>query len=136
VDSQIAELPKADWRVLHGKEESDGWENLRKTYAGLGPIVLRVVGKPSEVQNIIETYRPSSWIAHAMNGIVLMSVEAETIDVVRESFPAVIERAPAEVRQRKGTFGVRGAVKRLMLDMKHTFDPERRLNPGRHVDGE
>jgi glycolate oxidase FAD binding subunit len=137
VDSQIAELPKAAWKVLQGEDESAGWEKLRKTYAGLGPIVLRVVGKPSEVQSIIESYRPVSWIAHALNGIVLMSVQqAETIDVVRESFPAVIERAPAEIRQRKGTFGVRGAVKRLMLDMKHTFDPERRLNPGRHVDGE
>ena len=137
VDSQIAELPTAGWKVLQGEDEIAAWERLTKTHAELGPIVLRVVGKPSEVQSIVETYRPSSWIAHAMNGIVLMSVQqAESIDAVRESFPAVIERAPAEVRRQKGTFGVRGSAKRLMLEMKQTFDPERRLNPGRHVDGE
>jgi FAD/FMN-containing dehydrogenase len=137
VESQIRQLPTASWEVVAADKESAVWEDLRKTHAAMGPIVLRVVGKPSEVRGIIEDYRPTSWIAHAMNGIVLMSVEqSEAIDSVRRIFPTIIERAPAQFRRQKGTFGVRGAAKRLMVDMKRTFDPEGRLNPGRHIDGE
>ena len=120
-----------------GERESGPWERLRHRHSEMGPVVLRVVGKPSEVRGIIEEYRPSSWIAHALNGIVLMAVENPgMIETVRRRFPAIVERAPAEVRRQFGTFGVQGAAKRLMVDMKRTFDPERRLNPGRHIDGE
>src|SRR5262249_2159190 len=113
------------------------WQDLHKLHATMGPIMLRVVGKPTDVRGIIETYCPSAWIAHAMNGIVLMTVEDENkINSVREKFPVIIERAPRETRRTAGTFGVRGPAKRLMQDMKRTFDPERRLNPGRHIDGE
>ena len=64
-------------------------------YAAMGPIVLRVVGKPTDVHDIIEAYRPSAWIAHAMNGIVLMALaDAQMIEAVRQKFPAVIEKAP------------------------------------------
>jgi glycolate oxidase FAD binding subunit len=137
VDSQIAQLPAAGWKVMTDEEETAAWEKLRRVYSAMGPIVLRVVGKPSEVQGIVNDYRPSSWIAHAMNGIVLMGTDQpETLDTVRRKYPAVIERAPAEVRRQKGTFGVTGPARRLMLEMKRTFDPERRLNPGRHIDGE
>jgi FAD/FMN-containing dehydrogenase len=137
VDRQLSELPVAAWKIVEGAEESEAWETFRGAYAAMGPIVLRVVARPTDVQGIIDSYQPSAWIAHALNGIVLMAVQdAETVDVVRQKFPAVIERAPVEVRRRVGTFGIRGPVKQLMQDMKRTFDPEGRLNPGRHIDGE
>jgi len=137
VESQIRQLPAASWEVVKAEKEREAWEDLRRTHAAMGPTVLRVVAKPSEIRAIVEEYRPSAWIAHAMNGIVLMSVEQpDVIDAARRKYPAIIDRAPAEFRRHKGTFGVRGAAKRLMLEMKQTFDPERRLNPGRHIDGE
>ena len=137
VDSQIAQLPPAAWKVFEGEQESAVWERLRGIYAAMGPIVLRVIGKPTDVQGIIDAYRPSSWIAHAMNGIVLMSqADVQTIHTARQKFPVVIDRASREVRGSAGTFGASGPVKRLIQDMKRTFDPERRLNPGRHIDGE
>jgi FAD/FMN-containing dehydrogenase len=137
VDSQVAQLPPAAWKVLEGDEEVAAWERMRKSYASMGPIVIRVVATPTDVCNVLEAYRPDSWIAHALNGIVVMAVrDAENISAVRQKFPAIIDKAPRELRSRVGTFGVSGAVKRLMLDMKNAFDPERRLNPGRHIDGE
>lgn len=138
VDSQIRQLPSASWEIFEGDREQAALRDLREqVYAPMGPIVLRVIGKPTEVQGIIETYRPTSWLAHAMNGIVLMSFEdSKMIAAVRQKFPAIIERAPRELRRSLGTFGVSGPVKRLMMDMKRTFDPEGRLNPGRHIDGE
>jgi FAD/FMN-containing dehydrogenase len=103
----------------------------------MGPLVLRVVARPTDISGILETYKPAAWIAHALNGIVLMTVnDGAAVDMVRQKFPAVVERAPVEVRRRVPTFGVRGAAQRLMQDIKRTYDPERRLNPGRHIDGE
>jgi glycolate oxidase FAD binding subunit len=137
VESQISQLPKAEWKILEGEGESAAWEQLRMTYTGMGPVVLRVVGLPVDAPGIIEVYRPASWVVHGMNGIVLMAVnDFSTIDAVRQKYPCIIEKAPRDVRQRSGAFGVKGTVKRLMLEMKRTYDPERRLNPGRHIDGE
>ena len=137
VDSQISQLPAAQWKIVEGAEEIAAWETLRSAYSEMGPIVLRVVGRPTDIPGIIDSYKPSSWIAHGMNGIVLMAVgDATAADIVRQNFPAIVERAPRDVRRRVGTFGVRGTARKLMLEMKQTYDPERRLNPGRHIDGE
>jgi glycolate oxidase FAD binding subunit len=48
----------------------------------------------------------------------------------------VIEKAPVDVRRKIPTFGLDAAEYDLMKRMKDAFDPEGRLNPGRHVDGE
>ena len=134
---QIAHLPAAPWKVFEDAEETAAWERLRGARAAMGPVVVRVIGKPTDLQGIIEAYGPSSWIAHAMNGIVLMALgDIQSIEAIRQKFPVVVERAPRDTRRQVGTFGVRGAAKRLMLDMKRTYDPEGRLNPGRHIDGE
>jgi FAD/FMN-containing dehydrogenase len=96
-----------------------------------------VVGLPSETGAMIDQFRPVSWIAHAVSGIVLMAFDsADSLGRIRERFPAVIEKAPLDVRRRIGTFGVRGTERRLIQEMKQKFDPDRRLNPGRHIDGE
>ena len=65
-----------------------------------------------------------------------MACPPERIIELRLQFPAILERAPIEVRRRIPTFGVRGLEWELMLQVKKTFDPDRRFNPGRHVDGE
>jgi len=44
--------------------------------------------------------------------------------------------APLEVRREIATFGLNEAEYMFMKKMKDAFDPEGRLNPGRHVDGE
>ena len=81
--------------------------------------------------------RPPSWIAHALNGIVLAQVQTPAdIARIREKHRAVIERAPIEVRREIPTFGLNDAEYTLMKKMKDAFDPEGRMNPGRHVDGE
>jgi hypothetical protein len=106
-------------------------------HAKLGPVVVRVVGLPSEAGPMIEQFHPTSWIAHASSGIVLMAFDnADDLGRIRERFPAVIERASLEIRRRIPTFGVKGTEKRLIQEMKQKFDPGGRLNPGRHIDGE
>jgi FAD/FMN-containing dehydrogenase len=82
-------------------------------------------------------YRPVAWIAHGMNGIVLMAFQDPgEIKRIRETHRAVIEKASLEVRREISTFGLTPAEYELMRKLKSELDPEGRLNPGRHVDGE
>ena len=137
VEWQMKNLPPADWKIFEGDDETAAWERLRSRYQALGPLVLRVVGLPAAAHEIIEEYRPPSWIAHALNGIVLAQFPAlADIARIREKHRAVIERAPIEVRRETPTFGLNDAEYNLMKKMKDAFDPEGRMNPGRHVDGE
>ena len=137
VEWQLKNLPPAGWEVLEAGEEAARWEGLRQRHAALGPVLVRVVGLPSTMHEIIEEYRPAAWIAHALNGIVLMTVSGPAvIQRLRSRYRAIIERAPIEVRREVATFGLTDTEYGLMRKMKETFDPEGRLNPGRHVDGE
>ena len=137
VDWQLKNLPPAHWTILEGHDERAAWEKLQARYARLGPVVLRVIGLSTTLHEIIEEYRPTNWIAHALNGIVLMEVSGvPEIRHIREKYRAVIERAPIEVRRQIATFGLMDAEYDLMKKMKNAFDPEGRLNAGRHVDGE
>jgi glycolate oxidase FAD binding subunit len=138
VDWQLKNLPQVtDWTILEGPEETTAWERLRNRYNAFGPIVVRAVGLPTTVRGIIEEYRPGAWIAHALNGIVLLQISTpDEIHRIRGRYPAVIEKAPLEIRRKIPTFGLKGAEYGLMKDMKDAFDPGGRLNPGRHVDGE
>jgi len=138
VDWQLKNLPQiADWQIYEATEEAAAWERLRSRYLSFTPVVTRAIGLPTSVHEIIREYRPGAWIAHALNGIVLMQMtSADEISRVREKYRAVIERAPLEVRKTVPTFGLNDAEYDLMKRMKNAFDPEGRLNPGRHVDGE
>ena len=137
VEWQLKNLPVGDWKVVEGEEEAAAWGRLRNRYAKLGPVAVRVVGLPSTMHEIIEEYRPAAWIAHAMNGIVLMVVSSsDEIQRLRQRYRTIIERAPVEVRREFATFGLTDTEYEFMRKMKQTFDPKGRLNPGRHVDGE
>jgi len=138
VDWQLRNLPQVgDWKLLESGDETTAWERLRSTYNTFGPVVVRVVGLPTQVREIIEVYRPAAWIAHASNGIVLMQIASpEDILRIRQKYRVVIETAPSNVRREIPTFGLNDAEYDLMKRMKDAYDPEGRLNPGRHVDGE
>lgn len=138
VEWQLQNLPaEVQWSVSEGPDETAVWENLRKRYNGFEPIVVRAVGLPTQMHEIIEEYQPVEWIAHALNGIISMRLpSAEAIPRIRQKYRAVIEKAPLEVRRKVATFGLTPAESVLMQKMKIAFDPEGRLNPGRHVDGE
>jgi glycolate oxidase FAD binding subunit len=138
VDWQLRNLPPSgDWHVFEGPDEAGEWSRLRRTYNGFGPIVVRAVGLPAAAREIIGEYRPPAWIAHVLNGIVLMqSAGPGDIARIRQKYRAVIEKAPLEIRREIATFGVDNAEYELMKKMKDAFDPACRLNPGRHVDGE
>lgn len=138
VDWQLKNLPAgAQWRVVEGIAEADAWEQLRGRHQQCAPIMVRTVGLPSQVHEIIEEYKPPAWFAHALNGVVLVQVASgEDIKRIRRKYRAVIEKAPMEIRRQVPAFGLSHVEYDLMKKMKVAFDPAGRLNPGRHVDGE
>ena len=138
VEWQLKNLPQiADWKLFEDSDEVAAWERLRGNYNDFGPVVVRAVGLPSQTREIIQEYRPVAWIAHASNGIVLMQIpSSDDIARIRQKHRAVIEKAPANIRREIPTFGLNDAEYDLMKRMKDAYDPEGRLNPGRHVDGE
>ncbi len=137
VDWQLRNLPAADWQIIEGAGESAEWEKLRQHYHELGSVMLRVIGLPGTVSEIVSEYKPKAWIAHVLNGIVLMAVStSDEIRAIRSRYRVVVEKAPVEMRREVGTFAPAPAEYDLMKKMKEAFDPEGRLNPGRHVDGE
>ncbi len=137
VEWQFENLPAGDWERFGADAEPDLWREVGQRYRELGDIVVRVVALPSRIGEVVKRLSPVSWIAHAAAGVLLLGLrDPEEILKIREQFPTVIERAPIDVRHRVSTFGVGGREYELMKQIKHSFDPEGRLNPGRHVDGE
>jgi glycolate oxidase FAD binding subunit len=136
VEWQLKNLPAADWKIVDAGEEAESWEGLRKRYNQFGPVVMRVVGRPTDVNEIIGEYQPGAWVAHALNGIVLMQISAAEIGRIRAKYRGVIEKAPIDVRREIPTFGLNDMEYELAKKMKDAYDPGGRLNPGRHVDGE
>ena len=92
----------------------------------------------------------SAWLlhAHAGNGVVwvripvgddedglVAQIQALDGDVARLSGHRVIERAPVAVKRRCGVWGQVGDDFAVMQALKATYDPGRRLNPGRFIGG-
>lgn len=137
VDWQLSALPAAEWETFEGEAEDALWRGVRRDYKELGEIVVRLVTLPSKIERVVDQFKQDRWLAHVANGVVLLSVEsADDIAELRREFPVVIDRAPIEVRRQVPAFGLNGPQYELMKQLKKSFDPEGRLNPGRHVDGE
>ena len=136
VQWQLEHLPGGDWERFDPDGEPAAWESVRDFYERIGDLVVRVAVSPSAVGDVLKRFEPAPWLAHAARGIVLMRLPPDQIAALRQEYPVVIERAPLEVRRQIPAFGIRGVEHRLMVEIKNAFDPDHRLNPGRHVDGE
>lgn len=137
VDWQISNLPSGDWELFSEDAETDLWRGVREHYWNLGDLVVRTVAPPSMVGQVLDHLNPVSWIVHGSVGVMFLGIrDSEEISELRKRFPTVVERAPIDFRLRVPTFGVEGREFELMKQIKQSYDPEGRLNPGRHIDGE
>ena len=136
VDWQVERLPRGDWEVFGPEDEDQVWKEVHSHHDTLGGTVVRVAIPPARIGEALRELGIDSWLAHAASGVVLMAVPPARIRGLRGQFPVVIERAPLTIRRTLSTFGLRGTERQLMRDIKSAFDPDQRLNPGRHVDGE
>lgn len=63
------------------------------------------------------------------------AIEVCTSAISAHGVVAVLERCPAELKPRVNVWGEPGPAIEIMRNMKHQFDPEGTLNPGRFVGG-
>ena len=136
VEWQLDRLPGEGWDRFDRETEGSVWNDVRNCYTRLSEPLVRVAALPAQVPGLLDRFQPESWLAHAANGTVSMRVDVDDIPRLRREFSATIERASLDVRNRVSAFGLDGAEYALMRKVKTAFDPDGRLNPGRHVDGE
>jgi glycolate oxidase FAD binding subunit len=118
-------------------------------------VSLRMSDLPAFVHDVqtLAATRGNSWpiLAHAGSGIiyvgipaVMASAESTALLTAVQALDAcvacwqgrrIIVRAPATVKQQCQVWGMPGDDFALMRAIKATFDPHRRLNPGRFIGG-
>ena len=124
---------------------------------GASPTLFRISALPSNLPILIDTVSdavrraeiPAAILVHAL-GLIYLSLQPEAADStdalagVAESIltsagslgaAARIEFAPANLKRKLRVWGPRRDDFELMRRVKHTFDPQNVLSPGRFVEG-
>jgi glycolate oxidase FAD binding subunit len=131
VNRMVAELgwqqdDPSEW-VAHSRRGPESW--------------ARISVPRHALRGLLATLPPhASWWASPGSGIAHWSFagELETVREVRAAAERaqgslVVMAAPAEVAQQLGAWGTTPATIELMRTLKHAFDPDGILNPGRFV---
>ena len=134
------------------------WQALLDLELATPPDQLRLrLGAPpasvSEARAQLELILPDAagasgrWIAAADSGVLFVETPFDDVDQSARRIEAArgalaplggnltIEQAPPALKRRVDIWGPAGEGARLMHRIKREFDPQRRLNPGRFVDG-
>jgi glycolate oxidase FAD binding subunit len=140
--------------LMQVDEWQSAWSQLVELPAVLAAdgaaVWLKVSVLPTRVADLgqaLEELNSGDWslVAHAGSGVVylitresphLADVVTKLRDRVRElGGSLVVERAPAEIKTRVGTWGPPRSDFPLMRGLKTAFDPNGILNPGRFIGG-
>lgn len=108
-------------------------------------VLLRLAFLPTALPEVLAALPPGSPVtASAATGVAYAAIPAgtaaEAVPALRSALAphdgsAVLLRAPQEVREAVEHWGPVGDALPLMRRVKHRFDPERRMSPGRFVGG-
>jgi len=104
-----------------------------------GEVGVKIAVPPSAVAELCGTLRGADEaVVDVGSGLVWATVEVATAAdaralVERAGGTLVLQRAPADVRRRLGTWGTPPATLEIMARLRDSFDPDRVLNPGRFV---
>lgn len=138
-------------RCWHALETlTHGMVNAKEPTACLvAKVSLLMSALPALCQDIDALAAPWLLKAHAGSGIAYLALPETTADstqllghlqaleacVARHQGHLVLERAPVAVKQRWPVWGPRRDDFTLMQALKTSYDPQRRLNPGRFLGG-
>lgn len=136
---------EAFWSGYHQTETDERWA-----------FNFRLSALPADLNAVLNDVKQllprSSWRAHAGNGVVRLLAKEDLFDDLqtkrRPKFISelrqltqarggqlVMLEAPQTIKDQLDTWGDVGATTRLMRELKHRFDPDSQLSPGRFVGG-
>jgi glycolate oxidase FAD binding subunit len=143
--------------VLKG-DEAEAWWRMHHSQAVEAPVCVRLTGRPTDLTEVVaslhRTLTEAGWealwsvtVPAGTARVFLRSAAGGTLSgipallqslrqaALQLGGTAVLERAPAPVRQGLDVFGPLGSVQGLMLGIKRTADPHNILGPGRFAGG-
>ena len=134
------------WQALLDLELATPPDQLRLR---LGAPPAALLEAHAQIERILPNARGATarWIAAADSGVLFVETPFDDVDQSARRIEAVrgalvplggnltIEQAPPALKRRVDIWGPAGEGARLMHRIKREFDPQRRLNPGRFVDG-
>lgn len=136
---------------LDSQQETALWQRLREQI-GARPqtpgITCKIGVLPSQAVDLLERLRQrqpalTAGVIHARSGLGMVQcpvMSVESLAQLRDDcqtqggFLTVLD-APPEIKQTFDLWGYPGRGLALMKQIKHQFDPQQRLNPGRFVGG-
>ncbi len=126
--------PQGAW--LEGDESRSFWVSVGAArLLAAHPIVWRLSVPPSDAARIIEQLVPEDYFLDWGGGLLWIGCESADADRVRgavRSGHAFLIKAPAAVRAATAVFHPAPApLAAVAARLKHAFDPQGRLNPGR-----
>jgi glycolate oxidase FAD binding subunit len=154
--SRLLELAKASQSrigVLDEKAAAAWWARHDAVRTAVG-LRVRVTALPTrlpaldgQLARLLGALRGGAFAWYATLGIgfaageiadapaACAALQAARAALVAEGGALVLEAAPPEVRSAIDPWGELPSAFKLMQRLKHNFDPERRLNPGRFIGG-
>ncbi len=162
IDSGLRTLALTGAATTHtwqGDEPDHVWRGLEafpQTLAQTAPdgivgkITLRLAEIPAWIEAVETAVRGTSWplLVHAGHGVAYVRLTSEGTEadlmshvhaldacVAQVQGRRVLEYAPLAIKQQTDVWGATGDDFALMRGIKATFDPHRRLNPGRFLGG-
>jgi glycolate dehydrogenase FAD-binding subunit len=111
-----------------------------------GEVVARVTASTTQLRELADEIKTANGEICALPGIGVATAawastpDAKTLAALRTHCNAVggaliLERAPVELKREAGVWGATRGDFALMQRLKHEFDPNRVLNPGRFIGG-
>jgi glycolate oxidase FAD binding subunit len=140
----------AESRQLEDQASRQYWENVADLGSDGPNVTVRASVPRSEViramGSCFEVVPGAALTADLGTGVLRVAFEEESdraVDLVKtlrgimSSFGGTVfvEKGPLDLKQRVDAWGDGGSAADLMRSLKHRFDPENLLNPGRFVSG-
>lgn len=127
----------SDIRTVEGDEGKTLWRRIEDFGRGTFHTIAKASVVPSRTRELLAALgRESTFVSHVLSGVTYVfgaNPEPLAETVARLGGYLVLEACPVETKQRLDVWGPVGPDFRLMERIKHQFDPQGILNPGRYV---
>jgi glycolate oxidase FAD binding subunit len=125
--------------AIRDDDERRVWQRIQDFGREQHDTIAKLSSQPARTGDLLNVLpKKAAFVCHVLSGITyVFGAEAEAaLRAARDlGGYAVLEAGPPDVKQRQDVWGPVGGDFRIMQRIKHEFDPDGILNPGRYVGG-